>query len=242
MYARSVVQLEKTLDDNYVVLANTGDQTYNLRYQPFLMKTDQNGDTLWARSVGASGYTYGIAYLMVSSDGGFYYDGTAQGDFGQWSSAAYLFKTDSLGHLPCHEHAHPVVVMDLFPADSSFTLTAVEGAVAFPGTNTDVTYDPIVVFDGCTFTTGLPPRGYQNKRMAVRPNPNTGHFTLEFQDPLMAESYYSVYDSTGKLLYQRPLPVGKGTEEVDLSRYGKGTYVIKCTDRDGVYHERVVVE
>ena len=78
--------------------------------------------------------------------------------------------------------------------------------------------------------------------MQVRPNPNTGQFTVEFPDPLRAESYYSVYDSMGRLLYQRPLPAGKGTEEVDLSRFGKGTYVIKCTDKEGVYHERVVVE
>ncbi len=45
--------------------------------------------------------------------------------------------------------------------------------------------------------------------MSVRPNPNTGHFTLSFADPLMAESYYSVYDTMGKLLFQRPLPQGK---------------------------------
>jgi len=46
----------------------------------------------------------------------------------------------------------------------------------------------------------------------------------------------------GKLLFQRPLQPGKETEEIDLSRYGKGTYVIKCTDPEGVYHEQVVVE
>jgi len=31
-------------------------------------------------------------------------------------------------------------------------------------------------------------------------------------------------------------------EEVDLSRFGRGTYVIKFTDPEGVCHERVVVE
>jgi hypothetical protein len=46
----------------------------------------------------------------------------------------------------------------------------------------------------------------------------------------------------GKLLFQRPLPVGKETEEVDLSRFGPGTYVIRFTDREGSCNERVVVE
>ncbi len=77
---------------------------------------------------------------------------------------------------------------------------------------------------------------------SVRPNPNTGRFTVVFQDPLMAESYYSVYDAMGRLLYQRPLATGKTTEEVDLSRFGTGTYVIKFTDPQGTCYERVVVE
>ncbi|HNU56873.1 MAG TPA: T9SS type A sorting domain-containing protein, partial [Flavobacteriales bacterium] len=69
-----------------------------------------------------------------------------------------------------------------------------------------------------------------------------GRFTVQFADPLMAERYYSVYDAMGKLLLQRRLPPGATVEEVDLSRFGSGTYVIKFTSPDGVCHERVVVE
>ncbi|MBK8497393.1 MAG: T9SS type A sorting domain-containing protein [Flavobacteriales bacterium] len=58
----------------------------------------------------------------------------------------------------------------------------------------------------------------------------------------MAESYYSVYDALGKLLYQRLLPTGATVEEIDLSRFGRGTYVIKLTDPEGSRHERVVLE
>ncbi len=241
-YARSGVRMTRTLDGKYVILANIGFTNNNIAYRPFMMKTNQNGDTLWTRSAGASGYTYNTINLVASADGGFYYDGSAYGDFGQWSGAAFLFKTDSLGHLPCHERTHPIEVMDLFPTDSSFTLNFIEGAVASATTNSEVTYDPIVTFDGCTFATGLPPISRSPRKMSIRPNPNTGRFNLDFKDPLIAESWYSVYDTMGKLLFQRPLGKGKETEEIDLSRYGKGTYLIKCTDPTGVYHERVVVE
>ena len=78
--------------------------------------------------------------------------------------------------------------------------------------------------------------------MSIRPNPNTGRFTVEFQDPLMAESYYSVYDAVGKLLYQRPLRAGATVEEVDLARFGPGTYVITFTSQEGTCYEQVVVE
>ncbi|WKZ64862.1 MAG: T9SS type A sorting domain-containing protein [Flavobacteriales bacterium] len=88
----------------------------------------------------------------------------------------------------------------------------------------------------------MPPRMERRAPMSIRPNPNTGHFTLSFPDPLMAESYYSVYDTMGKLLFQRPLPQGKETEEVDLSRFGRGTYVVRFTDKEGSCYERVVVE
>ena len=65
---------------------------------------------------------------------------------------------------------------------------------------------------------------------------------MQFTDPLMAESFYSVYDSMGRLLYQRPLPTGSSTEEVDLTRFGAGTYVLKFTSPEGGCFERVVVE
>jgi hypothetical protein len=93
----------------------------------------------------------------------------------------------------------------------------------------------------CFQVQGLQELG-NGRALGVYPNPNTGRFTVQFSDPLVAESYYSVYDAMGKLLYQRPLPKGRQTEEVDLSRFGAGTYVIRFTDKEGSCHERVVVE
>jgi hypothetical protein len=39
-----------------------------------------------------------------------------------------------------------------------------------------------------------------------------------------------------------PLPTGATLEEVDLSRFGRGTYMTRFTSPDGVQHERVVLE
>ncbi len=241
-YARRGPRVVKTLDEKYVVLANIGLTNYNLEYRPFLMKTDQNGDTLWTRSVGKNGYRYLTVDLMVSSDGGFYYDGLAYGDFGSLSGAGYLFKTDSLGRLPCDEQVHPVEVMDLFPTDSSFTLSFIEGVEAFPVSNSFADYGPIVVLDTCPLHVGMPPPVAQNRKVQVRPNPNTGRFTVQFPDPLTVDSFYSVYDSQSRLLCQRPLAAGKETEEIDLSRFGRGTYLLRFTNREGVCNERVVVQ
>ena len=161
-----------------------------------------------------------------------------------WGGAAYLFKTDSLGHLPCSEVEAPhIVVTDLFPMDSSFTLTSIDGATAFEIIIADTVYAPIEVLDGCTITS-IPHFSSTQKRQPprIRPNPNPGQFTMAFENPLVADTFYSVYDSMGKLLYQRSLPSGAITEELDLGRFGKGMYLLKITDPDGVRTERVVVE
>ncbi len=241
-YSRMASRLVRTQDGQRLLLGNIGMQGYNKKYRPLLIKTDQNGDTLWTRSVGRSGYAYSAADLLVCSDGGVVFNGVVDGDIGDLSSAFYFARTDSLGHLPCYERYHPITVVDLFPTDSSFTLNSTDGATMYELSVSDTSYAPIVVYDGCTFTTGMPTSPSRSRAMSIRPNPNTGRFTVEFQDPLMAESYYSVYDALGKLLLQRAAAHGQRTQEVDLGRYGPGTYVIKFTDAEGTCYERVVVE
>jgi hypothetical protein len=198
---------------------------------------------LWTRTNGWDNYDYETNSLLAYSDGSFIYNGRIWGDLpeGQ-ANFAFLYKTDSLGHLPCQERYHPIEILDLFPTDSSFTLTSADGAVALPAFIQDTLYPPITQYDGCTFTTGLPVNAHPSRKLSIRPNPNSGHFTVQFNDPLTAESFYSVYDTMSKLLLQRPLPIGATLAEVDLSRFGKGTYVIKFTDKEGVCYERVVVE
>ena len=228
-------RMERASDGNYVVLAPSGD------FRPFLMKTDQNGDTLWTRSVIAAGYGFATSDLLAASDGGYLITGIVSGDFPDGhSSLSYIFKADSLGHLPCDESWDPIQITDLFPIDSSFTLTSIDGATTIPISVSDTIFPPITVYDAC-LVTSVPPTPHISK-FRVFPNPNTGRFTVEFKDPLGAESYYSVYDALGKLLYQRPLPPGATIQEVDLSRFGKGTYVITCTDPEGVSYEQVVLE
>ena len=228
--------MTRTLDGNYAILAHLRYPGLNIGYRPFLMKVDHNGDTLWTRAAGRSNYAYEIWNFLACSDGGFMYSGQGYG------LGAYIFKTDSLGYLPCYNQWHPVVVEDLFPVDSSFTLTSVDGAVRLPAYVTSTTNNPMQVTEACSTSANWQRIAQRGNRFTVRPNPTSGLVTVEFADPLLAESYYSVYDVMGKLLYQRPLPPGTTLEEVDLSPFGTGTYVIKCTDPDGVSYERVIVE
>lgn len=232
-------RIEPTPDGKRLVLA-TG---FANGPRPLLMKLDQNGDTVWTRAAGVDGYNYETADLLVHSDGGFLYSGLVNGDLpGLYTGLPFLYKADSSGHLPCSERQPPpIVVADLFPTDSSFVLSSVDGAVGHAITVSDTTFAPFVVYDGCVITHApFSQRAYE--RIRIRPNPTTGRFSMSFPHPLQAKSFYSVYDVSGKLLYQRPLASGSSAEEVDLSRYGKGTYVIRFTSPAEVCFERVVVE
>lgn len=230
------VAVDRLPDRNYAVLSTLG-------ARPFLMKTDAIGDSLWTRSAGVNGVAYGTDNLLVSTDGGIYFNGVADGNWGDGSGGIFLFKADSLGHLPCSEAIPPpITITELFPVDSSFILTYLEGAMAFPFAVGDANGAPWVTYDGCTITSvqsALPPG---LTKPSIHPNPNTGHFTVQFPDPLAADSFYSVYDAVGKLLFQRPLAKRQESEEMDLSRFGSGTYLVRITSKDGVCNERVVVQ
>lgn len=244
-YTRQWSRIERTTDGNYVVLATIGEPGFNFYYRPCLMKTDPNGDTLWIRAYGATDFSYYGRGLMVHSDGGLLVSGYVLGDLpGANSGLPCLMKMDSLGHLPCYDQQFSMQVLDLFPTDSSFSLTSVDGVSVLPASVNDTVMPAIVVYEGCSLTTGLPPsvQSRLHTKPKLFPNPTTGHFTVQFAGPLTAASYYSVHDNTGRLLFQRPLPKGKETEEVDLSRYSKGTYVIKFASPDGVCFERVLLE
>ncbi|MBK9175549.1 MAG: T9SS type A sorting domain-containing protein [Flavobacteriales bacterium] len=243
-YPRIASRIEKAQDGNYLLLANIGLSNINYFQWPFLMKSSINGDTLWTRSFGVPGFRYLSSELLMHSDGSIMFNGTVEGNLMDGrGGASYVFKADSLGHLPCSERYQPIQVSELFPTASSITLLSMDGAIARPAYMEQVSYTPILADDACVLINGIgSPESVRRQRITIRPNPNTGRFTVQFSDPLMAESYYSVYDALGKLLYQRPLPAGATVEEIDLSRFGRGTYLIKLTDPEGARHERVVLE
>lgn len=243
-YTPQSSRIEKLIDGNYMIMSNLGYADYNFHFRPILMKISPSADTLWTRAIGAAGYSYQALDLLAHSTGDYLISGVIHGELpGLNSALPFMYRMNSSGQLPCSDTAFPIQIWDLFPTDSSFTLTAVDGATVHSAIVSDTTFATIDVFDACEIANGFAQRPMRrDKRTTIRPNPNTGRFTVQFTDPLIAESYYSVYDAVGKLLFQRPLPKGRETEEVDLSRFGAGTYVIRFTDKEGSCYERVVVE
>ena len=233
-YTRDGARIELSADGNAIIYGNIGLPGYNSPYRPFLMKTDLNGDTLWTRSYGAIGDLYNVRDVLPCNDGSILCSG------GELWQGSFLFRTDTLGYLPCHNQTHQLAVTEIFPTDSAVTLSYTEGAEDFPAFLTPVSYPLSAVTDACM--TGIAGHSRARGRIRIRPNPTPGRITVSFPDPLERDTYYSVIDATGRLLYQRPLPAGGTEEDIDLSRFGAGTYILRITDPDGQRNERVVVE
>ncbi len=103
----------------------------------------------------------------------------------------------------------------------------------------DTLYSSILMED---YTVGIRRPDPQIIGLGLHPNPSSGRFIVDFNGSRTVDSFYSVYDATGRLLFQRPLSKSMGAVEINLSGYGKGMYLIRFSDRDGICAERVVVE
>jgi len=103
--------VDQTLDGGYIITGGTESAT--LVTSPiggnlWLIKTNDNGDTLWTREYGNGGTDAG-RYVQQTTDSGFIAVGYSW-SFGAGAEDVYLLKTDSLGLLSISEK--PVVEID----------------------------------------------------------------------------------------------------------------------------------
>jgi hypothetical protein len=237
----SVARIISTSDNNYMLLASV--YSANSRPKALLIKTDKNGDTLWTKVYGSYYYSYTPQSIIQTKDTGYLFGGNTDGNYPQNNvSAAFLYKSDSLGNTSCNLSSLPIYTYNLFPTDSDITLVSVDGgAYARQAYVRDTSYGAIAAYDDCSIT-GIPKNTSQSLNYSVQPNPSTGLFHIYRADVYTSDCYYAVYNSIGKLLIQQKFVNGNKDTEINLSRYGKGIYLIKITEGVEVITKKVVIE
>ena len=86
--------VQQTLDGGYI-LAGSKDSIYNNDRDVWLIKTYENGDTIWTKTFGGSAWDEGYS-VQQTTDGGYIVCGTT-GSFGAGRTDVWLIKTDENG-------------------------------------------------------------------------------------------------------------------------------------------------
>lgn len=90
-FANSVQQ---TTDGGYIIAGSAADPA-NISYNVYLIKTDQNGDTLWTRQFGGNYPDLGY-FVRQTHEGGYIISGKGSNGI---VGGIYLIKTDSMGNV-----------------------------------------------------------------------------------------------------------------------------------------------
>ena len=204
------------------------------------------GDVQWSRAYEPLAFGYYDPRIISTGDRGVLIHGSVGGFFPVMFPGFYLsgtgtclLKVDSLGHAPCFDYPYDLVVTELAAPDSIVSLTSTNGAISTAVTTEPISCSWFEQYDGCLFT-GVPDA--TSNQITIHPNPSTGRFTISIRDPMVSASTFAVFDALGHSLIQELLPAGATLMEIDLSRHGKGVYMIRRTATDGLQHARVIVE
>ena len=87
------MDLKQTIDTGYILCGYSN--SYSWDYDIFIVKTDQNGDSLWTRTYGGTDWDFGYS-IETTSDTGYVIAGETY-SYGTGLSDAYIIKLDNLG-------------------------------------------------------------------------------------------------------------------------------------------------
>lgn len=83
-----------------------------------------------------------------------------------------------------------------------------------------------------------------NDPINIYPNPNTGTFTIAFQQAEKAATSLEITDVQGKVVFSEDLGTFSGNykKELNLKRYGSGTYVVTVKQGNEVSSKKLIIE
>ncbi len=229
----------------------------------FISKLDADGDFVWAKTIGETGYGFGYS-LALDGAGNVFTTGYF-GDTPDFDPGAGTFNLTSVGN-------YDIYISKLDP-DGNFVW-----AKSMGGDEYEISFSIVVDAAGSVYTTGefqgtvdfdpdsatfnLTAAGSSDAfvlklsdsrtaledlaavfPLSVYPNPSTGRFVLEAQAGSAGALRLSVYNSLGQeVIPAREITLATHwTEKIDLSGQPDGVYYLRMSDGSGSFSRQLVV-
>jgi len=222
--AKSVVQ---TSDGGYILtgytrsFGNGGEDFY-------LIKTDEQGNYLWAKTFGGN-QDETAQSIKQTTDNGYILTGYTR-SFGAGANDVFLVKTDSMGNSECDQLAEGTL------SETPNTIETIANAI----TNQGLPVNQRPTISGFTSTTILddPCIDYsstkENNTITIRlsPNPTSDFLTIESNDeqlPLNKEAI--IYDVLGQTVFSTTL--NNTSERIDVSKLSSGIFFLSIPVEGG---------
>lgn len=196
----------------------------------FLVRTDYNGDTLWAAAFGGT-LKEECFGLVRTQTNGFALSGYT-GSFGD-SLQAYIFTTDSLGYAGCNEkRSSPDIHIPVF-METHHAVNVARGLnVTSPAiVSGAITAQQTQVCGGPLNENEITPAA-----IAVYPNPSNGIFAISGTGTY---AHVYLYDSSGLCLKEW---TSFHEKAIDLGRFPAGMYLLQLIDEEGNIHSQRLIK
>jgi Secretion system C-terminal sorting domain len=228
-FANSV---EPTADGGYIVTGGTksfamGGICDLLCNDVYLIKTDENGDTLWTKAYGSLNEERGWS-VRETSDGGYAIAGISTG-FGAGGEDFYFIKTDADGNTGCNEKSTQTIVGT--PNLEVNWTTTVVGSGTTTGNADPISGNPVTLENTLCQTTSVEELNTL-KNFRIFPNPATGIFQIDYTLEKSQNISIQVLGLDGRVVFQsEPIfqPAGIYHQNIDghQLRLSSGVYVLK---------------
>jgi regulation of enolase protein 1 (concanavalin A-like superfamily) len=223
----------QTSDGGYIIVGWTsayGDGNGDV----YLIRTDTNGDVLWAQSYGGNQWESGYS-VTQSADGGFVVAGTSS-SYGSGGYDVYLIKVNSLGDTLWTRTYGSTG----WEQGSSIARTSDDGYIVAGWTNsygvgeTDIYLlrfgsDPGGIMEESTV-------GITRARLCISPNPSCDKCYLTYGTERAGHYRAALYDMAGRMvmnIYEGRMEPGEHRLWIDTSTIASGIYVVHLATPDG---------
>ncbi|MDD5152045.1 MAG: T9SS type A sorting domain-containing protein [Flavobacterium sp.] len=104
-----------------------------------------------------------------------------------------------------------------------------------------VTYFNTVIIDWTPTALGVEENVSPNTRVVVYPNPSNGMLSVDFKNEI---KNIRVSNMLGQVVYEEKVDVSAAgtTKNIDLSRFGNGTYILNVTNNEGTSNYKVILD